>query len=166
MNNVTPLTDGNYLVSARHTQTVMKIDATNGDVLWQMGKGRANEFTFINDPYDGFSHQHAAYELKNGNILLFDNGLDHSKKLSRVLEYKLDEKAKTATLVFSKEFPMYQAYVAGNAYRMENGNTIAAFGSQGYVEEFDEFGWPALSYRQGGLIYQAIKTNFPWSRNK
>ena len=49
-------------------------------------------------------------------------------------EYKLDEKAKTATLVFSKEFPMYQAYVAGNAYRMENGNTIAAFGSQGYVE--------------------------------
>ena len=49
---------------------------------------------------------------------------------------------------------------------MENGNTIAAFGSQGYVEEFDEFGWPALSYRQGGLIYQAIKTNFPWSRNK
>ena len=37
MNNVTPLTDGNYLVSARHTQTVMKIDATNGDVLWQMG---------------------------------------------------------------------------------------------------------------------------------
>ena len=166
MNNVTPLTDGNYLVSARHTQTVMKIDATNGDVLWQMGKGRANEFTFIDDPYDGFSHQHAAYELKNGNILLFDNGLDHSKKLSRVLEYKLDEKAKTATLVFSKEFPMYQAYVAGNAYRMENGNTIAAFGSQGYVEEFDEFGWPVLSYRQGGLIYQAIKTNFPWSRNK
>ena len=82
------------------------------------------------------------------------------------MEYKLDEKAKTATLVFSKEIPMYQAYVAGNAFRMENGNTIAAFGSQGYVEEFDEFGWPALSYRQGGLIYQAIKTNFPWSRNK
>ena len=54
MNNVTPLTDGNYLVSARHTQTVMKIDATNGDVLWQMGKGRANEFTFIDDPITAF----------------------------------------------------------------------------------------------------------------
>jgi len=162
MNNVTPLSDGNYLVSARHTQTIMKIDGTTGDVLWHMGKGRANEFTFIDDPYNGFSHQHASYELDNGNILLLDNGLDHTQKLSRVLEYKVDEIAKTATLVFSKEFPTYQAYVAGNAFRQDNGNTIAAFGSQGYVEEFDDQGWPVLSYRQGGLIYQAMKSKLPW----
>ena len=47
----------------------------------------------------------------------------------------------------------------------DNGNTIAAFGSQVYVEEFDDQGWPVLSYRQGGLIYQAMKSKFPW-RNK
>jgi len=30
------------------------------------------------------------------------------------------------------------------------------------VEEFDDQGWPVLSYRQGGLIYQAMKARLPW----
>ena len=64
MNAVRILKDGNYLASARHTQTIMKIDKTSGKILWHMGKGRLNNFKFVNDPYNGFSHQHAPEEPK------------------------------------------------------------------------------------------------------
>ena len=158
MNAVRILKDGNYLASARHTQTIMKIDKTSGKILWHMGKGKLNNFKFVNDPYDGFSHQHAPEELENGNILIWDNGIDSIKDGSRVVEYKIDEISYTATLVWSKEFKNLQANVAGNCHNIGKNSYIAAFGSQGYIEEFNKDGTKVLSIDPGGLIYQVRKS--------
>ena len=144
MNAVRILKDGNYLASARHTQTIMKIDKTSGKILWHMGKGKLNNFKFVNDPYDGFSHQHAPEELENGNILIWDNGIDSIKDGSRVVEYKIDEISYTATLVWSKEFKNLQANVAGNCHKISENSYIAAFGSQGYIEEFNNLNYEIL----------------------
>ena len=158
MNAVRILKDGNYLASARHTQTIMKIDKTSGEIIWHMGKGKLNNFKFIDDPYNGFSHQHAPEELENGNILIWDNGIDSIKNTSRVCEYKINENDLTATLVWSKEFYNLQANVAGNCMQIDKEKFISAFGSQGYIEEFMKDGTKVLSIDPGGLIYQVMKT--------
>ena len=158
MNAVRILKDGNYLASARHTQTIMKIDNTSGEIIWHMGKGKLNNFKFIDDPYNGFSHQHAPEELENGNILIWDNGIDSIKNASRVCEYKINENDLTATLVWSKEFNNLQANVAGNCMQIDKEKFISAFGSQGYIEEFMKDGTKVLSIDPGGLIYQVMKT--------
>ena len=157
MNAVRILSDGNYLASARHTQTIMKIDKLSGEIIWHMGKGSLNNFKFINDPYNGFSHQHAPEELDNKNILIWDNGIGSIDNGSRVCEYKIDENKLTATLVWSKEFKDLQANVAGNCYPIDDNNFIAAFGSQGYIQEFNKDGSNLLSIDPGGLIYQVMK---------
>ena len=158
MNAVRILRDGNYLASARHTQTIMKIDKSSGEILWHMGKGSLNDFKFLNDPYNGFSHQHAPEELANSNILVWDNGIDSIENGSRVCEYEIDEKNLIATLIWSKEFNDLQANVAGNCFQINENNYIAAFGSQGYIEEFNKDGTKQLSIDPGGLIYQVMKS--------
>jgi outer membrane protein assembly factor BamB len=158
MNAVRILHDGNYLASARHTQTIMKIDKSSGEILWHMGKGSLNDFKFLNDPYNGFSHQHAPEELANSNILVWDNGIDSIENGSRVCEYEIDEKNLIATLIWSKEFNDLQANVAGNCFQINENNYIAAFGSQGYIEEFNKDGTKQLSIDPGGLIYQVMKS--------
>ena len=136
----------------------MKIDKTTGKILWHMGKGKLNDFSFIDDPYNGFSHQHAPEELDNGNLLIWDNGINSIKNASRVCEYKVNENDLTATLVWSKEFTNLQANVAGNCMQINEEKFIAAFGSQGYIEEFMKDGSKVLSLDPGGLMYQVMKT--------
>jgi hypothetical protein len=126
--------DGNILLSSRHLDEVTKIDRRTGAIIWRLG-GRHNEFAFVNDP-DGFSHQHDARRLDNGNILLFDNGNFHGVKRSRVAEYRLDETAMTATLVWQyRHTPEIFSYAMGNAQRLPNGNTLIGWGAYPLVTE-------------------------------
>jgi hypothetical protein len=127
--------DGNWLVSLRGYSQVLKIDRTSGDVIWRFG-GFSNEFTFINDPYDGTCGQHTASRLPNGNLLIFDNGtgcdaeiLGSRSNYSRVVEYALDEDAKTARLVWSYHRPGAFARSQGSAQRLANGNTMIGWGN-------------------------------------
>ena len=71
--------DGNnqILVSNRASNEILKIDLQSGEVLWHIG-GPLNQFTFINDPKQGFRMQHDVRRLENGNISLFDNGVTHN----------------------------------------------------------------------------------------
>ena len=71
--------NGNILVSIRHFDEVALINKETGDFIWRLGgsKSKKNQFNFINDTIDGyfgFSHQHTASILPNGNILIYDNG--------------------------------------------------------------------------------------------
>ncbi len=90
--------DGNILLSSRHMDEITKIDHTTGAIIWRWG-GKNNQFTFINDTLH-FSHQHSIRKTPAGTYILFDNGNFRTPAFSRALEYVLDEKAKTATLVW------------------------------------------------------------------
>ena len=48
---------------------------------------------------------------------------------SRIVEYKLDEEAKTATLVWSYERPGHHNINQGGAIRLPSGNTLIAWGN-------------------------------------
>ncbi len=139
-NSIDLMADGSYLISLRHTSQAIKIDAATGAVLWKLG-GLDSSFQFVNDPLNGFSFQHGARELPNGNILLFDDGNAHAPSQSRAVEYKLDTTAHTATLVRADEdTPPVYGFAMGYAQRLPNGHTVVCYGTTARVQEFDEHG--------------------------
>ncbi len=124
--------DGNILFSLRYCSSIVKINRETGDVIWIMG-GKENQFTFIGEHAENaptyFSNQHNVNILPNGNMLLFDNGDDHQniqgQPYSRGVEYKLDEQAKTATMVWEYDHgkTIYTSS-GGSVQRLPNGNTL------------------------------------------
>ena len=118
---------GNLVVSARNLDEISKIDRKNGDFIWRFG-GKNNQFKYVNDSL-GFFAQHSVSLLQNGNLLIYDNGLDHIPPYSRVIEYKLDEKFKTATAIWSyRNNPDIVSNFWGNVQRLDNGNTFISWG--------------------------------------
>jgi hypothetical protein len=119
--------DENIIVSARNLNEITKIDRVTGNIIWRLG-GKNNQFNFVNDSV-GFSAQHSATTLKNGNLLIYDNGLEYYPQSARAIEYKLDQKEKTATVIWSyKNQPDIVSNFWGNVQRLENGNTFVSWG--------------------------------------
>jgi len=120
--------DNNLLLSNRTNNEIIKIDRATGDILWIMG-GPLNEFTFIDDPLNGFNKQHDVRRIENGNITLFDNGTQHEPMLSRAVEYEIDELNKTATLIWEYSHPdNIVAMSMGSVQRLPNQNTLINWG--------------------------------------
>ena len=117
------------LVSNRASNEILKIDLQSGEVLWHIG-GPLNQFTFINDPKQGFRMQHDVRRLENGNISLFDNGVTHNPPISRALEYQINEEEKTAELVWEYIHPdSIVGFSMGSVQRLPNNNTLINWGS-------------------------------------
>lgn len=120
--------DGNILLTSRHLSEVTKINRTTGDVIWRLG-GAGNQFTLINDSMF-FSYPHHARRIENGDITLYDNGVYHTPRFSRAVEYHLDEVNKIATLVWQfRHVPRIYGATQGSVQRLRNGNTIICWGS-------------------------------------
>jgi hypothetical protein len=129
-NSIEVDTDNNIIISSRHMDEITKISTTTGNIIWRLG-GKNNQFTFINDTI-GFSHQHDARRISNGNLTLYDNGNFHVPPRSRAIEYQLNETSnpKTATLVWQyRRTPAVYAFAMGNVQRLSNGNTLIGWGS-------------------------------------
>jgi hypothetical protein len=155
--------DGNYIVSYRNMGEITKIDAKSGAVIWRFG-GRNNQFTIRNDPFNGFSAQHSARILDNGNLLLYDNGTRHTPPETRVVEYRLDPAAKTADMVWQyRHSPPFYVPYTGSVQRLKSGNTVIGFSNRGIVTEVDPKGnvvWEGaimVNPDRAGDFYRAIK---------
>ena len=169
--SINPTIDNNFIISSVGLKSVMKIDRESGRAVWMLGDRDhgINDFTYIDDEFDGPSVVHYATQLPNGNILLFDNGdwmvdISSSSKnyknpnlYSRVVEYKLNDVDMTATKVLEIRYSNNQAHIGGSAVRLSNGNTLVAWGSMGYISEYDESGELVLDLDFGGTIYKAVK---------
>ena len=154
--------DDNFIISYRVLGTVVKVDRNTGKVIWRLG-GLKSDFTFVNDPEHGFSAQHDAQILDNGDLLLFDNGWRHNPQQTRAVEYRLDESAKTATLVWSYDHaPETFAPYTGSVQRLSDGktfigfpnlNTIVALASNG--KAFGEYR-PMIDDTKSSGFYRAV----------
>ncbi|MFA6469907.1 MAG: aryl-sulfate sulfotransferase [Bacteroidota bacterium] len=127
--------DGNIYIVLRHTSNVVKINRLTGNIMWILG-GKQNDFTFINEHEfnspNYFSYPHNMSILPNGNITLFDNGDQHTPMYSRGVEYALDEKAKTVTMVWEyRHTPDIYTASGGSVQRLPNGNTIVGWSRGG-----------------------------------
>lgn len=101
-NSVDKDSEGNYLVSIRHTHQVICISGTTGEILWGFG-GRATDIEDLDDgTASDFRWQHDArwIDEENGILGVFDNGgterhCDHTP-YSRGRIIQLDVENKTA----------------------------------------------------------------------
>jgi len=127
--------DGAPIVSFRNLGAIIKLNTTTHAVVWQLG-GARNQFTFVNDPMNGFGGQHSVRVLPNGDLLVFDNGVTHDPQSSRAVEYSLNVSAKTATMVWQYiPSPALFNEFTGSVQRLSNGNTVIAWTNAGLVDE-------------------------------
>lgn len=123
-------TDGNLLVSSRHISEITKIDRATGDIIWRLGlNAKQNDFTFVGDTR-GFSYQHDARRLPNGNLSLYDNGNCLAPEYSRAVEYTLDETNMLAIFVSEyRQVPDQYGFAMGNVQRRESGGEMICWGA-------------------------------------
>jgi arylsulfate sulfotransferase len=155
--------DGNFLISLRHQNWVLKIDYRNGtgtgNIIWHLGEGGDFALQGATDPTDWFYAQHdAVFTSANTTGLfsldLFDNGDDRIFPegvicgplpgqtpclYSTVQQMQVDEQAMTASFLFHQILPpsLYSSF-AGNNDLLANADfqyNLAGVGSSAYVFE-------------------------------
>jgi hypothetical protein len=114
----------------------LKINRQTGKIMWIIG-GFMNQFTFQNVTAiegNGDLGGHTFQRLKNGNILVYDNSpfpwQPGANSISaEAVEYKLDEQALTAEMVWKYTPSTFTpGWHAGSAQRLDNGNTLICWG--------------------------------------
>jgi len=114
----------NVLVSFRHQDTIAIFDWEAKRLLWSWGRGE-------------ISAQHDATVLDNGNILMFDNGVDRS--WSRIIE--LDPIGKRIVWEYkAEESSEFFSLRKGSNQRLANGNTLVANSDSGEAFEITSGG--------------------------
>ncbi|KAJ7327938.1 ASST-domain-containing protein [Mycena albidolilacea] len=95
---------GDYLISARHTQTIYKVDGKNGSIIWRLG-GKTSDFTPVGNDTQFFWQHHARWHADETQISLFDDGAAFIDTTVIVNEpvasgkfLAIDEKAMTVSL--------------------------------------------------------------------
>ncbi len=118
-NSVSVTPDGDWLVSFRRIDTVAAIDPSSGALRWRWGRGR-------------LAHQHDAKILDNGHLLVFDNGVHRvgEAEFSRVVEVDVARDEIVWRYQDDPPFHFY-SFMAGNADRLPNGNTLICESSVG-----------------------------------
>jgi hypothetical protein len=147
------------LVSVRHQDWVAGLSwppsgSPKNDVAWLLGpEGNAGDygtykhFTSQGASFDWQYHEHAPMMMKNGDILLFDNGNlrpgtnfdpndaqgDADLPYSRVVQFHIDTQAMTISQVWDWKAPdgnggyLYCPFI-GDADELDNGDVLATFG--------------------------------------
>ena len=127
--------DGNYIVSLQGVDEIDKIDGRTGEVIWRFG-GAESDFIIEGDALGGFRGQHSVRALANGNLLVLDNHPVPGGAQSRAVEYRLDEAAGRAELVWEhRPEPAIASPIMGSVQRLANGNTLIGFGVAARVIE-------------------------------
>ena len=104
VNSVDKGSDGNYLVSVRHTHQILCLDGFSGDTIWALG-GTSQDFEDLSEgAATSFMWQHDARWVseKEGIISVFHNGRarkHHDRSYSQGLLIQLDLQAWTVTLL-------------------------------------------------------------------
>jgi outer membrane protein assembly factor BamB len=157
-NSLEALPDGNVMASFRSTSSILKINRSTGQVVWRLG-GKKSDFKFVDDPLSGFSRQHDPHFVPNGDLMLFDNGNQHTPPRSRVVRYALDESSHTARLTWEyRHDPDVFSEVAGSARLLPNGHVLIGW-TNGLVTEIDDARKVVWEAKAGDLaIYRALYT--------
>jgi hypothetical protein len=138
-NSIAIASDGNLMLSGRHTSTLYKIDRVTGTLDWRLGGKRSN---FDLGPGATFMWQHDIRPHEDGDISLFDNGASApgvtSRDVSRGLVFHVDEAARKVTVVQSNDNPQRALSLSqGDFQQLPNDDWFTGWGSVG---EYTEYG--------------------------
>jgi arylsulfate sulfotransferase len=148
--------DGGLVLSLRHQDAVVKIDAATSEVKWILGT-RANwrgelaqkvlrPTARLEWPF----HQHGVKFTPHGTLLMFDNGnlraipparpMPPTEAYSRAVEYEIDEDAMSITQVWSYGGPddgerFYSPFLCDADWLPQTGNVLVTDGAHVTDEE-------------------------------
>lgn len=113
---------GNVLLSVHYFNQVISLSPDFASIEWRLGGPNAT-ITAVGEPFSG---QHTARLLDANTLLLFDNGLDRGGP-SRAVEYTIDGDRAVERWTWQSPAGNFASAVS-SARRLENGNTMVAFG--------------------------------------
>lgn len=116
--------DDNFIVSARHTNQVYKIDRTSGEIVWRLG-GSSSDFLLTENEI--FSHQHHVSITKDGTLLLFDNGVTKDQQ-TRIVEYDINETDYDINIINEYKKNGLFMNIMGSVQKFDNGNFLIGWG--------------------------------------
>ena len=137
LNSVALDDDGNFLISARNTWAVYKVDRRTGRILWQLGGKRS---TFKLPKFARFIAQHDFERTPDGKYSVFDNGnvIPPPKWVSRGLVFAINERARAARLVQVFSQPQGRGSTTqGSIQTLPDGHYVIGWG--GGISDFSEF---------------------------
>jgi arylsulfotransferase ASST len=169
LNSVSVDSDGNLLVSARHTSTIYKIGRRSGQIIWRLG-GKHSSFKIGRGA--SFYYQHDAVRQADGTITLFDNGAtdadrSHERESqAKRLRLSLSGKSRTVTLVRRFRHPSGSGLSTsqGNTSVLANGNVFVGWGISPWFSEYSADGRLLFGAHMQSVwhhSYRAFKG--PWS---
>ena len=165
LNSVELDRDGDFVVSARHTNAVYKVDRETGEVAWRLNGKRSS---FEMGRGTKFALQHDARVHPDGTLTLFDNvaeDLPARGRQSRGIALELDHEANTASLAREFEHPDgILSATQGSMQALGGGGAFVGWGGlHPLFTEFDSAGEPVFDARfraKGVETYRAYR--MPW----
>jgi Arylsulfotransferase (ASST) len=162
LNSVEVLPDGDFLVSARNTWGVYKLDHHSGAIAWRLG-GKRSSFALGKNVQ--FAYQHDARMLSSGQLSVFDDeGTPQVAPPARGEIVNLDTKAHRATLAqsFVRTSGPLQTGSQGDVQLLADGNRMIGWGGDPNFTEFDPSGRILFDgqFPAGEMSYRVYR--YPW----
>src|SRR6185295_8007547 len=123
---------GNAVIASfRQVDAVYKINKATGNIVWKLGGSTTpRSLTVLGDPRSyPLGGQHDARLLPDGTLSIFDNRTYLTNGQPRVVQYSIDQVARTATLVGSITDPNIPlSYCCGSARQLPNQDWLINWG--------------------------------------
>jgi len=171
-NAVSKNEEGDYVISARHHNTIYKIAGNDnnlglapGEIIWRLG-GKFSDF----EQDFNFSRQHTVRFVSTGKdttvISLFNNaydGLAYTAKYSDAQIISLNNETMNTTLLQSFPDPMKGLSPSqGSVQILPNKNVMVSWGNRAWFSEFAEDGKLLYNAHFGGGVESFRAWKFPW----
>ena len=142
VNAIDKFPDGDYLLSARHSDTLYEISHIDGSVVWRLG-GKTSDFEFVGDAKFARQHHGEVVEQNATHIVisLYDNAVGEGyqmplRRYSRGLILSLDLREMTATVVAQYGHPQGQLNNGrGSMQVLPNGNAFINWAIDSQISE-------------------------------
>jgi hypothetical protein len=125
---------GNAVIASfRQLDAVYKINKATGNIVWKLGGTTTNRsLTVIGDPHSyPLGGQHDARVLPDGTLSVFDNRTALTDQAPRMARYRIDQVARTATLIQSIADPDIPLSICcGSARLLPDGGWLIDWGQQ------------------------------------
>lgn len=123
--------DGNFIVSFRHTSSIVKIDRHTAQILWTLG-GKEDQYGLSGTQV--FSFQHYVKMRPDGSMTIFDNGYSPvagTGHPTRILQLTLDQTAHQVTsfnVLYTKPDGQPQTTFMGSDALLSGGRLFCGWG--------------------------------------
>jgi hypothetical protein len=155
IDSVVPDGDG-YLISLQHTDAVYLVRASDGSIEWKLGGTPTFEsLTIIGDPNAArdFGGPTDAQVWPDGTVSVLDNGTNRGRA-PRVLRFRIDAQARTATLIQTITDPLVSASACcGSARLLPGGDWVVDWGNTQVMDELNQYDQAVLRLTLGYPYY-------------